>query len=199
MQSHRIKFTFIRYCRNAQVIIGNRQDFSPNSIMLYSETSSVWSQLNIRLKLLIHCTLLLTISNSDIECSTASVPPRAPKRRQQCTHLGRGDPTKRKRTIKDSKIRGETVLMNIAKDISEKWEEVGVYLGLSTKSIKNELSSESGLTLNKKAFHMLLLWRDSTAEDDITYTALAKALEASGLNSCATKYCYTADLDRAED
>ena len=89
--------------------------------------------------------------------------------------------------------------MNIAKDISEKWEEVGVYLGLSTKSIKNELSSESGLTLNKKAFHMLLLWRDSTAEDDVTYTALANALEASGLNSCAMKYCYTADLDRAED
>lgn len=124
--------------------------------------------------------------------------PKVPKKRQQCENSENGGQNKRRRMVKRGKIRDETILMDIAKDVLEKYEEVGVYLGLSSKSIRNELSSESGQPLNKKAFHMLLLWKDRKG-DDFTYAALAKALEAAGLNSCAVEYCYIADLDKTED
>lgn len=88
--------------------------------------------------------------------------------------------------------------MDIAQEISSKWEEVGIYLGLTSKEIRNELSSESGQSFSKKAFHMLLVWKEK-AEDDSTYVTLAKALEAAGLNTCAKRYCYKDDIDRAED
>ena len=113
--------------------------------------------------------------------------------------LENGQKTKRMRIVREGKIQNDVVLMDIAKDVLDKHEEVGVYLGLSPKSIRNALSSESGQPLNKKAFHMLLLWKETTT-DDFTYAALAKALEAAGLNSCAMQYCYTtADIDRSED
>ena len=103
------------------------------------------------------------------------------------------------RIVREGKIHDDKILMDIAKDVLDKYEEVGVYLGLSPKSIRNELSSESGQPLNKKAFHTLLLWKERTA-DDFTYAALAKALEAAGLNSCAMQYCYTmTDIDKSED
>ena len=86
--------------------------------------------------------------------------------------------------------------MNIANEVLDKYEEVGVYLGLSSRSMKKELSSDSGLA--SKAFHMLLLGKE-TMVDRFTYAALAHALEEAGLNSCAMKYCYITDLDRPED
>lgn len=108
------------------------------------------------------------------------------------------DTAKRRRVVKRGTIESEKVLMDVAHEISSKWEEVGIYLGLTSKEIRNELSSESAQSLNRKAFHMLLVWKEK-AEDDFTYATLAKALEAAGLNTCAKTYCYRDDIDRAED
>lgn len=86
--------------------------------------------------------------------------------------------------------------MDIANQVLDKYEEVGVYLGLSARSMKKELSSEYDLTA--KAFHMLLLGKEKMV-DEFTYASLAHALEEAGLNSCAMNYCYITDLDKPED
>ena len=38
---------------------------------------------------------------------------------------------------------------------------------------------------------MLQIWKASVAEEDLTYSKLAAALEKNGLIRCADKYCYT--------
>ena len=43
---------------------------------------------------------------------------------------------------------------------------------------------------SEKAMKMLHLWKDSVAREDLTYSALAAALEKHGLKRCATEYCY---------
>ena len=133
-------------------------------------------------------------SNTNI---SPSEPAHGFKRKHTCAASNEGM-AKRRRIVKPGIIESEKVLMDIGHDISSKWEEVGIYLGLTSKEIRNELSSESGQSFSKKAFHMLLVWQEK-AEDDFTYATLAKALEAAGLNTCAKTYCYRDDIDRAED
>ena len=110
------------------------------------------------------------------------------KRRHTCNEETEEE-EKRRRVAKSGSIESEKFLLDIASDISSKWEEVGVYLSLSSKTIRNELSSESGLSLSQKAFHMLLAWQER-AGGDYTYTRLAEALDAAGLNTCAMRHCY---------
>lgn len=140
--------------------------------------------------------------NCDCNTNTNILPPEPAhglKRKHSCTARSEFEGTaKRRMVVKSGIIESEKVLMDIAQEISSKWEEVGIYLGLTSKEIRNELSSESGQSFSKKAFRMLLVWKEKV-EDDSTYVTLAKALEAAGLNTCAKTYCYKDDIDRAED
>ena len=82
---------------------------------------------------------------------------------------------------------------NLALEISDKYKEVGVELGLQYKLLYDEL--ETGLymmlTTSKKAMKMLRLWQQSISEDQFTYSVLAAALEKCGLHRAARKFCYT--------
>ena len=80
----------------------------------------------------------------------------------------------------------EKRLMDIAWEVGGKWEELGVALGLEYKILQ---SAVEGSKPHMKAFHMLREWRQRFASKS-TYATLAAALEESGLNSCAQKYCY---------
>ncbi len=100
-------------------------------------------------------------------------------------------PQKRQRTIKLCDITGDKVLMDIAKEVSDKWNEVGISLGIGFKTLQSNIGS-LGNTVpdHRKAFLMLQEWK-SRAVDSYTYMTLATALEENGLNMCAQKFCYT--------
>ena len=96
--------------------------------------------------------------------------------------------------MKPGQITDSDRLFNdIAVDISDKYLELGIELGLPVKKLINEL--ETGIVKmeigSKKALKMLQLWRDSLCEDDFTYSVLAAALEKHGFQRCAHKHCYT--------
>ena len=81
----------------------------------------------------------------------------------------------------------------MAIEIGSKYKEVGTQLGLSYKKLENELDS-GALEMkpaSEKALKMLHIWKDSVAEECLTYSTLAAALEKNGLKRCADKYCYT--------
>ena len=81
----------------------------------------------------------------------------------------------------------------MAENIGDKCMQVGINLGLAYQKLQNELETVQFNTLpvNNKAMKMLQLWKDSVAEEDLTYSKLAAALEKNGLTHCADKYCYT--------
>ena len=81
----------------------------------------------------------------------------------------------------------------MSKDIGDKFEDVGIDLGVAYQTLQNELEMVQFNTLpvNKKAMKMLHLWKDITTEEDLTYSKLAAALEKYDLTHCADKYCYT--------
>ena len=80
----------------------------------------------------------------------------------------------------------------LAFNISDKYFEIGIELGLEAQVLSNELESGKFMMLqgNRKALKMLQLWRDSVGEDNCTYSVLAAALEKHGYRRCAYKYCY---------
>ena len=80
---------------------------------------------------------------------------------------------------------------NVAMDIGSKYKEVGIELGLTYTLLNNELDTGAFMMFpaSKKAFKMLQLWKDSVAEEDLTYSKLAAALEKNGLKRCASMYC----------
>ena len=87
----------------------------------------------------------------------------------------------------------DRLFKDLALYISEKYQKVGVELGLKSEVLTDELETgifkmEKG---SQKALKMLQLWRDSLGEDDCTYSVLAAALEKHGFQRCAHKYCYT--------
>ena len=84
---------------------------------------------------------------------------------------------------------------NICLDISGKYNEIGIELGLQGKVLRDELETGEYKMLqgSKKAIRMLQLWQDSV-HDDFTYSVLAAALEKHGFMRCSLKYCYTSDL-----
>ena len=92
---------------------------------------------------------------------------------------------------------------NLAVEIGSKYEEVGIYLGLTYKMMKEKLETDAFLKLtasmeassSEKALMMLQLWKDSVAEEDLTYSKLAAALEKNHFNHCAHKYCYTTAIE----
>lgn len=79
--------------------------------------------------------------------------------------------------------------MDVAWEVGEKWEELGVVLGLEYKVLQSVVGSQLGKPDHMKAFYMLCEWR-SRSGARATYATLADALEESGLNSCAEKHCY---------
>ena len=104
---------------------------------------------------------------------------------------------KLQKVLKEGPIQDYSKLFNdLAMDISDKYEEVGLELGLPYKTLRSEL--ESGLTLmlqgHKKATRMLHLWKDTADEESFTYKVLADALEKRGLQRCAYDHCYTSSL-----
>lgn len=99
--------------------------------------------------------------------------------------------TKRGVILKEGKIAGgDKFLMDLAREIGGKWEEVGVALGVGFKALKSVMSSEGAKSDHMKAFYMLQEWSDRAAEN-FTYEMLASALESAGLNTCAHEHCYT--------
>ena len=81
---------------------------------------------------------------------------------------------------------------NLALDISNKYTEIGIELGLEGKVLTNELETGEFKMLpgNRKALKMLQLWQQSVAEDSFTYSVLAAALDKHGCRAYAHKYCY---------
>ena len=81
-------------------------------------------------------------------------------------------------------------------EISQKYMEVGLELGLQDKVLRDELETGKFIMLqgSKKAVGMFQLWRDSVHEKDFTYSVLAAALEKHGFLHCAVKYCYTSSI-----
>ena len=78
-------------------------------------------------------------------------------------------------------------------DIGDKYMNVGIELGLSYRILKDKIDSvatSATSPASQKAMTMLQVWKDSVAEEDLTYSKLASALEKHGLKCCADKYCY---------
>ena len=77
--------------------------------------------------------------------------------------------------------------------ICDNYMEIGVELGLKSKSLYNEL--ETGLFAmkrgNEKSVKMLEMWQQFIGEDHFTYSVLATALEKYGFNDAAREFCYT--------
>ena len=98
------------------------------------------------------------------------------------------------KVVKSGPIKDPDRLFNdISMDIGDKYMEVGIFLGLAYRMLRNELEivQFNTLSVNRKAMMMLQLWKDNTPEGDLTYSALANALEKNGFIRCADKYCYT--------
>ena len=94
--------------------------------------------------------------------------------------------------MKSSKITNPDRLFNdLSIEISEKYHQIGIELGLQSKVLTDEL--ETGifkmLKGSEKALRMLQLWRDSAHEDKCTYSVLAAALEKHGFQRCALHCC----------
>ena len=87
----------------------------------------------------------------------------------------------------------DRLFKDMSKDIGDKFEDVGIDLGVAYQTLQNELETVQFNTLpvNRKAMKMLHLWKDNTTEGDLTYSKLAAALEKNDLTHCADKYCYT--------
>ena len=97
------------------------------------------------------------------------------------------------RIIKPGPIMDDKLFNDMAMDISDKYEEVGLELGVPYKVIRSELESGPFMMMqgHKKATRMLHLWREAQGEDGCTFKELATALEKRGLQRCAQEYCYT--------
>lgn len=80
--------------------------------------------------------------------------------------------------------------MDVAWEIGDRWEEVGIALGIDYTVLNSTIGSDAKSPSHLKAFHMLQEWKRRAA-DSLTYITLATALEGAGLNSCAQKHCYT--------
>lgn len=100
---------------------------------------------------------------------------------------------KLQRIIKLGPITDHKLFNDMAMDIGDKYEEVGLELGVPYKVLRSELESGPFMMMqgHKKATRMLHLWREAQGEDDCTFKALAAALEKRGLQRCAHNYCYT--------
>ncbi len=99
--------------------------------------------------------------------------------------------TKRRVELKKGKITGgERFLLDIARKIGGKWQEVGISLGIENKTLTSVVGSKAAED-HMKAFHMLQEWQ-SRVPDGFTYGNLASALEDAGLGRCAHDHCYTA-------
>jgi len=98
---------------------------------------------------------------------------------------------KRRRVHKSGSISGDKFLLDVAAEVSEKWPEVGISLGIEYKVLQSNIGSlGTSIPDHRKAFLMLQEWK-SRAADAFTYNKLASGLEENGLNSCALKFCYT--------
>ena len=98
------------------------------------------------------------------------------------------------KVVKSGPIKDPDRLFNdVSKDISDKYGGVGIELGVAYQTLRNELETVQFNTrpANEKAMRMLQIWKHSIAEEDMTYSKLAIALEKNGLRRCADKYCYT--------
>ena len=95
--------------------------------------------------------------------------------------------------IKPGSITDDKLFNDIAMDIADKYEEVGLELGVPYKVLRSELESGPFMMMqgHKKATRMLHLWRETQDDNSCTFKVLAAALEKRGLQRCAQTYCYT--------
>ena len=82
---------------------------------------------------------------------------------------------------------------NLALDICNNYMKIGIELGLPYQVLWDELETGEFKMLqgSTKAIRMLQIWKQSVAEDSLTFSVLAAALEKHGFLSSAHKYCYT--------
>ena len=97
---------------------------------------------------------------------------------------------KRRLLVKEGALGGDKFLMEVARAVGPKWEELGIALGLDFGTIKSTVSDVGSKPEHMKAFYILQEWK-CRACNNFTYTTLASALEEAGLQSCAQRYCYT--------
>lgn len=108
---------------------------------------------------------------------------------------------KRRLLVREGQIgnKSDRFLMEVARSVGPKWEEVGVALELDFDTVTSVIGSrEGGASEHLKAFHMLQEWKRRAALD-FTFTRLATALEEAGLNSCAQRHCYVEQHSENED
>ena len=108
---------------------------------------------------------------------------------------------KRRLLVREGQIgdKSDRFLMEVARSVGPKWEEVGVALDLDFVTVTSVIGSrDEGASEHLKAFHMLQEWKRRAALD-FTFTRLATALEEAGLNSCAQRHCYVEQHSENED
>ncbi len=96
---------------------------------------------------------------------------------------------KRRLLVKEGQLDGDRLLMEVARAVGPKWEELGIALGLDFGTLKSAVIDSGGRPEHMKAFYALQEWKHRAC-DDFTYGRLASALEEAGLHSCAQSYCY---------
>lgn len=83
----------------------------------------------------------------------------------------------------------EQFLLEVSWEVGDKWEELGVALGLKHQVLKSEVESKyRHAGDHMKAFYMLQEWKKRCGFK-ATYAILAESLEKTGLGACAQKYC----------
>lgn len=96
---------------------------------------------------------------------------------------------KRRLLVKEGRLGGDKFLMDVARGIGPKWEEVGIALGLDFGTIKSAVSDDSNRPEHMKAFYVLQEWKHRAC-DEFTHARLASALEEAGMHTCAQTHCY---------
>ena len=97
------------------------------------------------------------------------------------------------RVVKPGSIKEPDRLFNqLAKEIGDKYKQVGIDLGLTFQNQQNALETGpyANAQADQRALKMLNLWQKQSPDKDFTYSILATALENNSLQRSADKYCY---------
>ena len=140
--------------------------------------------------------LLIGSHTTHLTESATNKPCRAGKRKAQTSdYLLPHSRAKRKLLVIQDEDISDKLLMQIAKCVGPKYEELGIALGLPSATVDSVAGGRGeGLSEHMRAFHVLQEWKRVAAES-LTFATLAAALEEAGLNSCARDTCYATPLD----
>ena len=107
--------------------------------------------------------------------------------------------SKRKLQMKEDGYMTDKLLLQIAKSVGSKYEELGIALGLQSVTVSSVAGvAGEGRPEHMKAFYVLQEWK-RVATENFTFETLIAALEEAGLNSCARETCYAIPLGLEPD